>query len=372
MENKHLASRQVAQMSTSNDWDLDSYDYHLPDERIAQSPQQKRSASKLYVLDRNGPDSVSCFSELKRHLPQGALLVANNSKVVPARLHGTATGGRQAEFLLLSPPPLLQAENREGERAAHAKGLLKGSKRFKPGETISFNQNLNFTIAGKGEYGHVEGELVWGGDLLALLHGCGKPPLPPYIKRSSAEEDVSRYQTVYANEAEAGSVAAPTAGLHFELGQIEELKAAGFGWTEVTLYVGYGTFSPIRCEDIRQHTMHAEYVRISQAAAEKINRAKSEGRPVVAVGTTVVRTLEGAFAGSGKIAPFSEWVDLFIAPGFRFNVVDHLLTNFHLPRSSLLVLVSALAGRERVLQAYSRALDADFRFFSYGDAMFVL
>lgn len=358
--------------ANSSDWDLTSYDYHLPEEQIAQSPAQKRGGSNLYVLNRNGTDCMTAFSNLGQHLPEGALLVANNSMVVPARLQGQGTAGKRVEFLLLTPLPLLKVQHNGHCNSARAEGLLKGAKRFKSGDSVRFAETFTFTLDEKMPFGKVSGQLQWQGDLLEQLQHYGKPPLPPYIKRDVEEEDLSRYQTVYAKGTQPGSVAAPTAGLHFEQEHVQHLQQAGFQWAEVTLYVGYGTFSPIRCEDIRKHAMHAEYVTISPEAAACIAKAKSENRPVVAVGTTVARTLEGAALQTGGIAPFAGWVDLFIKPGFTFQAVDHLLTNFHLPRSSLLVLVSALAGRERVLQAYDRALASGFRFFSYGDAMFVL
>jgi len=358
--------------AAETEWQLQNYDYNLPEERIAQSPAQQRGGSRLYVLDRQGEDAISRFADLAQHLPQGALLVANNSTVVPARMHAEGPAGKHAEFLLLTPLPLLEIKRSGNTSEAKAQGLLKGSKRFAPGDELVFSSSLRFEVQEKSAFGRVTGRLAWEGELRELMQACGEPPLPPYIKRERTAQDISRYQTVYANEEEAGSVAAPTAGLHFDAAHVDALRQAGFGWAEVSLYVGYGTFSPIRCEDIREHAMHAEYVRVPEAAATAIAEARAQGRPVVAVGTTVVRTLEGAFAESGRVAPYSGWVDMFIRPGFRFQVVDHLLTNFHLPRSSLLVLVSALAGRERVLRAYERALAAEFNFFSYGDAMLVL
>lgn len=362
----------VTQEQEQSPWSLDSYDYHLPEDRIAQTPSDARGRSRLYVLDRNREDQVTAFNSLMQYLPAGALLVANNSKVVPARMYGVGPAGKKAEFLLLTPLPLLDVKTQDAASKAQAEGLLKGAKRFKPGDCIRFSNDLAFCLESKGAFGKVYGSLTWTGALQQRMQACGEPPLPPYIKRQIQDQDLERYQTVYADEAQSGSVAAPTAGLHFDVAHIKRLQEAGFAWTEVTLYVGYGTFSPIRCQDIREHAMHAEYVRVPEDAAQAIQQAKSEGRPVVAVGTTVVRTLEGAFLQTQGIAPYAGWVDLFIRPGFQFNVVDHLLTNFHLPRSSLLVLVSAFAGRERVLRAYEQALAAGFRFFSYGDAMFLL
>lgn len=354
------------------DWLLSAYDYPLPEGAIAQEPPSSRGNSRLLVLERSGATRLASFPDLAAHLPPGALLIANNSKVVPARLFGRCPQDKTAEFLLLTPLPLLRAETRQGETCAHAEGLLRGARRFKSGTRLEFTPNLSFILHETREFGRVSGTLCWRQDLQSEMHKCGEPPLPPYIKRKPGSEDVRRYQTVYAADSQAGSVAAPTAGLHFTAEHIAALKAAGFGWAEVTLHVGYGTFSPIRCEDIREHAMHAEYVTVPEATAQAVARAKAEGRPVVALGTTVVRTLEGGWLETGGVAPYSGWVNLFIQPGFRFRVVDKLLTNFHLPRSSLLVLVSALAGRERVLDAYGHALAAGFRVFSYGDAMLVL
>ena len=196
-------------------------------------------------------------------------------------------------------------------------------------------------------------------------------PLPPYIKRTDAEEDLSRYQTIYSREDKTGSVAAPTAGLHFTPEMRETLKARGFQWADVTLYVGYGTFSPVRSADIRGHRMHREYVEMPEATALAIAEAKREGRPVIAVGTTSLRSMEGVAELCGRVQPFTGWTDIFLYPGRPFRVVDGLLTNFHLPESSLIMLVSALAGRERVLAAYAEAVSRGYRFFSYGDAMLI-
>ncbi len=354
------------------DYELSSYDYPLQEGQIAQEPPEKRGSSRLCVLDRKRGNTLTDFASLAQYLPDNALIVANNSKVVPARMRGMSLSGKNAEFLLLTPLPLLRSALRDGGQCAQAEGLLKGSKRFRSADEIIFTPELRFRIEEKKGFGKVLGTLCWSGDLEAQLDLCGEPPLPPYIKRPTVATDTQRYQTVYAHAAEPGSVAAPTAGLHFDDAHVRALRAAGFGWAEVTLYVGYGTFSPIRCQDIREHEMHAEFVRIPEQAAVDIAQAKAQGRPVVAIGTTVARTLEGAVRLTGKPAPYTGWVNLFISPGFDFKVVDHLLTNFHLPRSSLLVLVSALAGRRRILSAYEQALQADFKVFSYGDAMLIL
>lgn len=359
--------------SVPADFRLSSYAYHLPEDRIAQQPADRRDASRLMVLDRaTGEARERRFAELPDLLPPGALLVANNSRVVPARLFGAKPSGGKVEFLLLTPPPLLAAEpGDDGFWTAQAQGLLRASKASKKGDAVEFGPDLRLFVEEKGEFGQAAVRLTWRGALTALLERQGHLPLPPYIRRPDSPADAERYQTVYADPAKAGSAAAPTAGLHFTPELRARLADRGFQWAEVTLYVGYGTFSPVRCADVRQHRMHAEYVEIGREAAAAVARAKAEGRPVVAVGTTSARTLEGAFAATGGIGPYAGWTDIYLLPGSRFNVVDTLLTNFHLPESSLLIMVSALAGRESVLGAYGKALAAGFRFFSYGDAMLI-
>lgn len=359
--------------------ELASYGFDLPEDLIAQHPAQRRDASRLMIVDRNAGqgETLHAFSQLPSLLPEGALLVANNSRVVPARLFGARASGGRVEMLLLTPPPLLvpHADARPGWQAAGCEALLRASKSLRVGEEIVFGSELFARIVGKGEYGRHDVVLSWQGDLPALqglLEKLGRLPLPPYIQRTPEPGDIERYQTIYASPDKAGSVAAPTAGLHFTPQVRADLAARGIGWSEVTLYVGYGTFSPVRCADIRDHRMHKEWIEVSPSAATAIAKAKAEGRPVCAVGTTAVRTLEGTFAQLGDIAPFSGTTDIFIRPGFSFQVVDHMLTNFHLPLSSLIIMVSAFAGRARVRAAYARAIQERLRFFSYGDAMLIL
>jgi len=224
----------------------------------------------------------------------------------------------------------------------------------------------------KHEFGQYTVRMHWNGDLADIFLRQGHMPLPPYIRRQDGPEDRNRYQTAFYSEQKLGSVAAPTAGLHFTPEIMREIKDSGREWAEITLYVGYGTFSPIRCRDIRKHDMHAEYVEIPQKTAEIISRAKKEGRSVVCVGTTSVRALEGAFRQTGDIRSFRGWTNIFITPGFDFALTDHMLTNFHLPGSSLIIMVAALAGRKRILNAYKEAVKNDYRFFSYGDSMLIL
>jgi S-adenosylmethionine:tRNA ribosyltransferase-isomerase len=354
---------------------LASYAYELPDEAIAQHPSRRREDSRLLVLDR-GSENVreGKFAELPSFLPPNALLVANNSRVLPARLVGRKSTGGAVEFLLLSPLPLLEAEaSEEGEdRSVVAEGLLRATGKMRPGDRFSLGDGIEGLLLDREGFGRVRLKLTWQGGLADHFLRQGKMPLPPYIRREPGAGDEERYQTVYADPERLGSVAAPTAGLHFSHGLKEGLIRTGHAWTEVTLYVGYGTFSPIRAEDIREHRMHREYVQVSIEAAEAVALAKAGGRPVVAVGTTTVRVLESVWAARGGIEPFEGWTDLYIRPGFRFNVVDHLITNFHLPKSSLLVMVSAFAGRERILRAYEQAKSRGFLFFSYGDAMLIL
>lgn len=354
------------------DFRLASYRYALPPDRIAQEPAVRRDAARLLVLDRSGGNTVRAFADLPDLLPRDALLVANNSRVLPARLYGVKVSGGRVQFLLLTPLPLLRPEpGEDGRQEAEALGLVRASKAPRTGEVVAFDPDLRLTVLERGEYGRCRVRLSWRGDLAALFQRLGHMPLPPYITRPDTAEDQERYQTTYADPARAGSVAAPTAGLHFTPELRQALAARGFGWAEVTLYVGYGTFSPVRCPDIRDHTMHAEWVEVPEATANAIREAKAQGRPVVAVGTTSARSLEGMHQALGRVGAFCGETEIFIKPGHRFAVADGLLTNFHLPESSLLIMVSALAGRSRILEAYAQALAAGFRFFSYGDAMLI-
>lgn len=355
--------------------DLQSYCFELPEELIAQQPGQRRDASRLMVLERaTGRKRIVPFAEIGTVLPPGALLVANNSRVLPARMFGHKPTGGRVEFLLLTPLPLLAASdpNADGFNSAQAEGLLRSAKKPRPGEHIAFNDDFHLIVESRGDFGKSQVTLRWRGDLATHFLKQGHLPLPPYIRRPDADSDRERYQTVYSREDKLGSAAAPTAGLHFTPELKASLAAAGFGWAELTLYVGYGTFSPVRVRDIREHTMHREYIEIPELTATAIQEAKSQGCPVVAVGTTSSRALEGAFAQTGHVGAFSGWTDIFMRPGYEFKVVEHLLTNFHLPGSSLIMLVSALAGREVVMEAYRQAIQERMRFFSYGDAMLVL
>jgi len=362
------------------DFLLNSYGFVLPEERIAQYPSGERDASRLMVLERE-TDRIDTarFSDILRFLPENCLLVANNSRVIPARMWGRRSGGGRVEVLLLTPLPLLEARPELGGRfTAEAEVLLRPAKKVRPGERLSISDGLEMELIERGDFGRCRVLLRWQGDVGELLERHGAMPLPPYIHRPKPQDgDSERYQTTYARQDKTGSVAAPTAGLHFTPELRAALQASGREWAELTLYVGYGTFSPVRCRDIREHAMHAEYVELPAATAEAVNRARQEGRPVIAVGTTSARTLEGVFAAqrvrdSDLLAAHAGWINIFLYPGRPFHVTDGLITNFHLPESSLLMLAAALAGRERVLAAYARALAEGFRFFSYGDAMLIL
>lgn len=367
-----------------SEYSLAAYRFHLPPDLIAQEPLPGRDASRLMVLSIAGGQTVTgLFTDLPLHLPEDCLLVANNSRVIPARLSGRRATGGKVEFLLLTPPPLLrpagQATQAQGWACASAEGLLRSSKPVRQDEEIRLADDLFLLLRSRGPFGRCLVDLHWKEDLARILERDGSVPLPPYIRRQPGEDDKERYQTIYARADKPGSVAAPTAGLHFTPAMREALAKSGRQWTEVTLHVGYGTFSPVRCDDIRQHAMHEEYVEVPEETAKAVTQAKRDGRPVIAVGTTSARALEGAFAAqrAGKeggeflLSPHMGPVNVFFYPGRAFRVVDGMVTNFHLPESSLLMLVSALAGRESVLNAYATAVAEGFRFFSYGDAMLI-
>jgi len=353
---------------------LTSYAYELPLERIAARPSPRRDSSRLLVLRaRTGEIELAHFQDLGQFLPAGSLLVANESRVYPARLIGTRPSGGKVELLLLTPPAFLAGKPQpSGLCTAEAQVLLKPAGRLRIGETIAIAPNLSAVLLEKGAFGRCRVGLAWRDDLAAIIEQTGRMPLPPYIRREPDPADRERYQTVYASRERTGSAAAPTAGLHFTGELIAQLRAAGFGLVFVTLHVGYGTFSPVRCADIREHIMHSEWFEVPEETAEAIGQARAEGRPVVAIGTTTARALEGLARERGQVAAHRGATDIFIRPGHEFRAVDHLITNFHLPGSSLLIMVSALAGRENIQAAYARALAEGFRFFSYGDAMLIV
>lgn len=332
------------------------FDYELPPERIAQKSVEPRDHSKLMVVNRNtGEWEHKQFFDIRSELQDGDVLVMNQSKVFKARLHGAKDGAHLEVFLL-------RGEGDEWE------ALIRPGKKVVVGDQIDLH-GLQAEVLKKHEDGTVRLKLNAGfEEVLRFTDEFGEVPIPPYVESSA--EALENYQTVYAKHV--GSVAAPTAGFHFTDELMDKLEWKGVKFVFVTLHVGLGTFRPVQANTLEEHKMHREYVEISREAAEKINRAKEEGRRVIAVGTTTVRSLEGT-AQNGRIPAtgFSGDVNLFITPGFTFQIIDGLITNFHLPKSTLLVLVSAFAGRERMLAAYQEAVEKDYRFFSFGDAMFI-
>ena len=340
---------------------LTDYDYDLPEALIAQQPCPRRDASRLMVLDR-GTRKIhhTQFSQIGEFLPTGSLLVINNTKVIPARLIGRKmpTGGK-VEFLLT---------RQKGANTWEA--LVKPGRRVTNGTRIVFEDGvLTAKILAKSSLGLYTVRFKYDGDFDEILAQVGKVPLPPYIKRDPNRTDKEEYQCVYAKEA--GAIAAPTAGLHFTLGLMDKLKRNGIHQVPLTLHVGLGTFQPVKTENIEMHKMHSEYFELSQTGANWINVAKEEGRKIVAIGTTSVRALETVASGR-SVSPYEGYTDIFIYPGYQFKVVDALVTNFHLPKSTLLMLVSAFAGRDFILEAYQEAIAQKYRFYSYGDAMLIL
>ena len=335
---------------------LEDFHYDLPPELIAQYPPAVRSASRLLVLD--GPAARDAqFVDLPSLLEPGDCLVFNDTRVIPARLHGHKASGGRIEMLV--------------ERVLDARRALahiRASKAPKPGGVLEFGPALACRVVDKRDDGLHEVESLGELALVDLLEKAGHLPLPPYITREDEALDAERYQTVYARSP--GAVAAPTAGLHFDAALLDRLQARGVHLGYLTLHVGAGTFQPVRTDDIAAHRMHSEYLDVPAELCALIAQVKAAGKRVVAVGTTSVRALETA-AASGTLAPYQGDTRLFITPGFRFNVIDALVTNFHLPGSTLLMLVAALAGHARTLAAYRHAVEARYRFFSYGDAMFV-
>jgi len=348
-------------------YSLSDYDYKLPSELIAQQPIGRRDHSRLLRLERStGEVSHHRFDEIAGMLSAGDVLVVNDTAVVKARLLGRKESGGKVEVLLLDYAGGSRPNDR---RRFTCECLVKSSKPARLGTRIFFGEGLSGKIVGAGvETGQVEFSSEE--DFDAALDRLGHVPLPPYIRRPDEPGDANAYQTVYA--AVRGAVAAPTAGLHFTPELIRRLQARQVTVVPITLHVGYGTFAPVRAEDIREHRMHAERFTVPAAAAEAVSAARAIGKRVVAVGTTAVRTLEFAADAQGRLAAGSGTCDLFIYPGFRFRIVDAMITNFHLPKTTLLMLVSAFAGRENILNAYRAAVRERYRVYSYGDAMLIL
>ena len=339
--------------------DVKDFYYDLPEELIAQDPLEDRSSSRLMVLDKkSGEIEHRHFKDILSFLNPGDCLVINNTKVIPARLFGVKEGTQaKIEILLLK-----RKENDIWET------LVKPGKKAKPGTKISFGEGILVgEVLEVVEDGNRLIQFHYEGIFEEILDQLGQMPLPPYITHQL--QDKNRYQTVYAKYD--GSAAAPTAGLHFTKELLEEVKAMGVEIAEVTLHVGLGTFRPVKVENVLDHHMHSEFYMVSKDAADKINQAKKEGHRIIAVGTTSTRTLESAADEHGMLKETSGWTEIFIYPGYQFKVIDALITNFHLPESTLVMLVSALAGREHVLCAYQKAVEEKYRFFSFGDAMLI-
>ncbi|MBL1210271.1 tRNA preQ1(34) S-adenosylmethionine ribosyltransferase-isomerase QueA [Geminocystis sp. GBBB08] len=344
------------------DQQLSSYDYYLPPELIAQNPVIPRDSSRLLIVKPDNTISHTVFCNLPDLLFPGDLLVLNDTRVIPARLYGKKSTGAEVEVLLVE-----EIENNCWL------ALVKPGKRFTVGSEIFFGDSslLKATVIGKdkatgGRF--LQFEVNDSKSFWQILAQVGNIPFPPYVTNSEANSQ--QYQTVYAKRQ--GAIAAPTAGLHFTERLLKELKERQINLAMVTLHVGIGTFRPVEVEDIVTHEMHQEWIEVNKNTISAIKQTKKMGRKVIAVGTTVVRTLEGAYKQQQKLAPFKGKTDLFIYPGYDFQVIDGLITNFHLPKSSLLMLVSALIGRERLMNIYQQAIEEKYRFYSFGDGMFIL
>ena len=342
----------------ANNFTVDDFDYFLPEELIAQTPLSDRPSSRLLVLDKeSGRTEHKNFKDILDYIEEGDCLVLNDTKVLPARLLGTNKTGAAIEFLLLS--------QREGDIWEI---IVRPGKKCTPGKVISFGDGkLTGEILEVLENGNRIVRFSYDGIFNEILDTLGEMPLPPYIHEKLADRD--RYQTVYAKHE--GSAAAPTAGLHFSEELLEKIRQKGIKTAFVTLHVGLGTFRPVKVDKIAEHVMHKEYYWVNQECADIINETKKNGKKVICVGTTSTRVLESIADDNGFIAPCSGETGIFIYPGYKFRCLDALITNFHLPKSTLIMLVSALAGRENVLAAYNEAVNEKYRFFSFGDAMFI-
>lgn len=339
---------------------ISEFDYDLPDTLIAQEPLEERSASRMLVVDRSaGTFTDNVFSEFSSFLRAGDLVVLNNTRVFPARLIGKSETGANVELFLIE-----QRQENVWET------LARPARRLKPGKKVMFGEKLTAEVIEKTHDGRVVVRFDTDGDLEHLIDEIGHTPLPPYIKRTEeAESDRERYQTLYAKKR--GAIAVPTAGLHFTPEIMNAVEAVGAEIVEITLHVGYGTFEPVRVEDLSQHSVIAERYSIESETAGKLNAAKAAARRIVAVGTTTTRALESNIHGSGKFSSGRFTAALTITPGYKFSAVDALLTNFHLPKSSLLVLTSTFGGHELIMSAYRHAVSGRYRFYSYGDCMFI-
>ncbi len=336
----------------------DDFDYYLPEDLIAQTPLLKRDSSRLLVLDKNtGEISHRHFADIIDYLNKDDVLVINDTKVIPARLIGTKEEtGAVIEVLML--------KNIDGDIW---ECLCKPAKRVKEGTIIKFSNSLSAKCVGIFDEGIRHVEFIYNGIFMEILDQLGEMPLPPYIHEKLSEKD--RYQTVYAKNI--GSAAAPTAGLHFTNELLEKIKEKGVKVVSVTLHVGLGTFRPVNVEDVEKHKMHSEYYKMTDEVADILNNAKNKGNKIISVGTTSTRVLETIISKYNKFVGCSGFTDIFIYPGYEFKGIDELITNFHLPKSTLIMLVSALAGKENIMNAYKEAVKLEYRFFSFGDAMFI-
>ena len=343
---------------------LNDFDYSLPDELIAQAPAQRRDSSRLMWVERCS-DRVFTrqFVDIVEAFRSGDVLVVNDTQVIPARLYGNKPSGGQAEVLLVRRDP-------ESSQAEDWLCMTRSSKPLPVGTCLRFDSRLSAEVLEpRGEFLRLV-RFSCHGDFLEVVEEIGHLPLPPYIRRPDTVEDRSRYQTVFAQQK--GAVAAPTAGLHFTEDVLQQIRSRGVEICTLTLHVGPGTFLPVRVDDVREHKMHSEYYSIPQLTATTVNRARKNGGRVFALGTTVTRALETAATDDGILRAGGGDSGIFIVPGYHFKTVDALITNFHLPKSTLLMLVSAFAGRERILRAYEQAIAEKYRFFSYGDCMLIL
>lgn len=336
----------------------DDFDFYLPEKLIAQTPLEKRDSSRLLVLDKETGDiSHQHFTNIIDYLDKGDILVLNDTKVMPARIIGTKIDtGAVIELLML----------KETEKDTW-EVLSKPAKRIKIGTVIKFSDKLKAECVGIGEEGIRIFKFIYSGIFYEILDELGEMPLPPYIHEKLKDKD--RYQTVYAKNV--GSAAAPTAGLHFTKELMEKIKQKGIRIEYITLHVGLGTFRPVNVEDVTNHKMHSEFYQMSSQTAEVLNEAKKTGNRIISVGTTSTRTLETIMSLYGQFKECSGWTDIFIYPGYKFKAIDSLITNFHLPKSTLIMLVSALAGKDKIMKAYSEAVKNEYRFFSFGDSMFI-
>lgn len=345
--------------------DISQFDFHLPKELIAQSPSRSRSASRLLVLDRaTGEITHEKFNAVLQHLKKGDALVLNNTKVFKARLWGHRVSGGKVEIFLVRRPDATVSEEWEA--------LVSPSRRVHVGERVMFDDQLGIVVGANLAPGRRLVQFDSKSSFHRILSTFGHVPLPHYINRPDEAGDLRRYQTVFADKTKVGAVAAPTAGFHFTKSLLEEIAAKGVKIAFVTLNVGPGTFKPVKTDRIEDHLVDPEFAELSPETAQRLNSVRKSGGRVFAVGTTSVRTLESAKIVNGEIQPFSEMVNLYIRPGFKFRIVNHIITNFHLPKSSLLILVSSFAGRERILDAYRSAIENGYHFYSYGDAMLIL